>query len=272
MKHQPMSLSRIASILAVSLALPLASPAKADETCNLDIRANFRTLVGGQSATREWIAFRQIDQATSASRTVVKDEPAFAAEFQRLRESNAMEAPTDFRFRSGWILNSQFEFSQGERLPVKAIYNLPSGETYYALQPRAEPNLTIFARPDGTLCNKVMNSSGGDHVFLAREYKSTPATRMLMSDSEVDGRAPVVLKIIYLGAAGGIASFRALWSRDGRILQKEDLQYDQGATRISIAGLELPVSELTADSVTVGDVPLTDRIAWDSYWSRWFGN
>ncbi|MTI73912.1 MAG: hypothetical protein FH747_09690 [Stenotrophomonas sp.] len=272
MKHQPMSLIRLASTLTLSLALPLASPAKADETCNLDIRANFRTLVGGQSATREWIAFHQLDQTTSASRTVAKDEPVFAAKFQRFRESNAMEAPTDFRFRSGWILNSQFEFRQGERLPVKAVYNLPSGETYYALQPRAEPHLTIFAKPDGTLCNKVMNTNAGDHVFLIKEYKSTPSTRLVMSNARVDGRAPVVLKIIYLGATGGIASFRALWSRDGRILQHEDLQYDQGATRISIAGLELPVSELTTGSVTVGEVPLTDRIAWNSYWSRWFND
>jgi hypothetical protein len=130
MKHLPKPLNHLASILAVPFMLVLASPANADGTCDLDIRANFRTLVGAQSATKEWIAFRRIDQEISTSRTVAKDEAVFAAEFQRLRESNAMEAPTDFRFRSGWILNSQFAFAQGERLPIKAVYNLPSGETY----------------------------------------------------------------------------------------------------------------------------------------------
>lgn len=272
MKRDHKLLTPIASTVALSLALATfpANQAKADETCNLNIRANYRTLVGAQSATNEWIAFRRIDSATTAPRTVAKDEPIFAAEFQRLRESNAMEAPIDFKFRSTWRLNSQFEFSQGERLPVKAVYNLPTGETYYALQPRKEPHLTIFARPDGTLCNKVMNTNAGDHVFLIKEYKSTPTTRLAMSASNVDGRTPLTLKIIYLGSTGGVANYRVLWSRDGRILQHEDLQYDQSASRLTIAGIELPVSEMTANSVIVGEVPLTDRIAWNSYWSRWF--
>lgn len=243
----------------------------ADDSCNLDIRSNYRTLVGAQNASRQWVEFHRTDSVgETGSRIINRDDAIFAAEFQRVAESNAMQAPNDFTFRSGWILNSQFAFKQGEKLPIKAIYDLPSGDRFYALQPAGESHLTIFAKPDGTMCNKVMNSSGGDHVFLIKEYRTNPATKLAMSSPRLAARAPLTLRIIYLGSSGGIASFRTLWSQDGRILQNEDVQYDQTATQLQLAGLNIPVSDMTAETVTVGDFPLTDRIAWDAYWTRLF--
>ena len=258
-------------LLVPAMAGLLIGPAHADETCNLDIRSNYRTLVGAQSGSRQWVEFRRTDIAEPGSRTIVKDEAVFAADFQRVYESNAMQAPNDFTFRSGWVLNSQFAFRQGETLPVKTVYHLPSGERFYALQPTSKPNLTIFAKPNGTLCNKVMNTTlEDDHVFLIKEYKTRPATRLATATPHVGARAPLTLRIIYLGASGGIPTFRTLWSQEGLILQNEELQYEQSATHLQIAGLEIPVSNMTAGSVTVGDIPLTDRIAWGAYWTRWF--
>lgn len=257
-------------VLVLISTLLSVQPALADESCNLNVRKDFESLVGSQSASRQWVEFHRTDATEAGPRTVARDEAVFAAEFRRVFESNAMRAPNDFTFRSGWILNSQFAFSQGETLPIRAIYNLPSGETFYALQPRAEPHLTIFARPDGTLCGKVLSSAGGVNVFLVREYKSKPATKLEMATPKTSVRAPLTLRIVYLGASGGIATFRILWSQEGQILQKEEVQYDQTATRLQIAGLEIPVRGMSADTVDVGQIPMNDRIAWASYWTRWF--
>ena len=152
--------------------------------------------------------------------------------------------------------------------PLPTTKYLPSGETYYALQPRAEPHLTIFAKPDGTLCNKVMNTDGGDHVFLVKEYVSSPATK-LVTDNARKGHVPLTLKIVYLGTSGGIANFRSIWSQDGRILQTDDLMFDPDATHMKYADLAIPVSDMKPDSITIGEMALTNRMAWNTYWPPW---
>ena len=55
-----------------------------------------------------------------------------------------------------------------------------------------------------------------------------------------------------------------------RIQEALDLEYDQTAANLQIAGLEIPVRGMATDAVEVGQIPLNDRIAWCSYWTRWF--
>lgn len=259
------------SSLALSMALLLiaSAPSHADDTCNLDIRHGNWDFKNEKRSDRHWVEFNRTSPDVVGSRTVSKDEVIFSADFQRMHETSAMQAPNPFTFRSGWVLNSQFDFKQGQTFQVKNMFQVGQDE-FYALKVPSSPHLTIFARPDGTLCNKVMNADENvGNVFLIKEYKSNPVTK-LNAVMNTDARAPAKLRIIYLGSAGGIATFRTIWSRDGKILHNEDVQFDQTATNLAIAGLDIPVSDMTSDSVTVGEVPINDRIAWGTYWSALF--
>jgi len=246
--------SVLVACLLLAALVSVAPLAVADETCNLNaIRPNFQTLIP-PTHSAVLVEARRIDTTDPGPRTVGKDEAVFAVEYSRHADLRDMRAPQDFTFRSGWLLNSQFAFHEGEVLPIAARYDLPNGETYYALTPPGEPMLFIFAKPDGTLCTKVMNNQKA-HVFLVREYHSAPDTKLLR-ESTTQREEPLVLKIIYLGTSGGIATFRELWTRQGQILHAKDDQFDADATRITVAGIDLTVSNMTASSVTAVAGPL----------------
>ena len=259
------------TILAVTtpLILMLNAPAYADETCNLDIRKGFSQLIDGEVPHRQWVEFNRTDTAEPGQRVIAKDDPIFSADFQRRSEAASLVAPNSFNFQAKGLLTIRRTFEQGTSLRIKKVYTVPSGERFYALGVPQAHELIMFAKPDGTLCSKILNTSDGTYVFLVGEYGSTPLTKLGFETPQT-ADAPLKLRIIYLGASGGVATFRTIWSRDGRILENQEIQYDQTATKLQIAGMEIPVSNLTADSVTVGDVPLNRQIAWDTYWSTKF--
>jgi hypothetical protein len=180
-----------------------------------------------------------------------------------------MLVPADFTFRSGWKLNTQFAFIKGDALSIKERYELANGEKYYAVVASGSPNLRIFARPDGTLCNKVMNNSRGDHVFLAKEYRSMPETR-LVSDAPASDADPVMLKIVYLGSSGGLTTFREIWSRQGRILSSSERRFDSDWPDVRIAGETLHITSATATVLTVLAAPLVSPIKLDRGWDEMF--
>lgn len=80
----------------------------------------------------------------------------------------------------------------------------------------------------------------------------------------------MVLKIIYLGTAGGIASFREIWSRQGRIVDTADHRYDPGAKRLEIAGLDIEIASINAAEVRALVLPPPRQLAWSAYWARRF--
>ena len=161
------------ALLLTATVFTAAGPATADDACGLnEVRLDYKHLAPASSTTSEWVEARVIDGDASRPRAVGIDGSLVTIAFSRHVESSTMEAPRDFTFRSGWLLNTQFAFRKGDRFRIRARYDVPSGATFYALMPPGEPYLTIFARPDGTLCNKVMNTNAGDHGFLVREYKS----------------------------------------------------------------------------------------------------
>lgn len=247
-----------------------AAGVSADENCDLDFRKGFRQLTGDQGLPRDWVMGALVEPKASGAREVAVDEPVLVAEFKRVVAMHAMRAPTDFKFRSGWLLNTQFEFARGEDLQIRTIYESGSGDSYYALRPRSAGHLTIFARADGTLCNKVMNSQSGDHVFLVKKYNSDPRTKLVPGvESDPEG-SPLVAKIVYLGSSGGVATFRSLWSRDGKIIEREDVEFDQDASSIEISGFVFPVSKMGTTSVTVGETAVANRIEWSQRWASLF--
>ncbi|MCA0198317.1 MAG: hypothetical protein LCH59_09400 [Proteobacteria bacterium] len=259
------------TILAVMtlLVATLNTPAHADDICDLDILESSSQTIVGENPERQWVNFSRTDAEGSGSRVIAKDEPIFSADFQKMSEASSLLVPNSFAFRSKWPLGPRPNFKQGMSLPIKTVYTVPSGERFYMFYAPGDNELWMFARPDGTLCNKVINASGGTYVFMVGEYASNPSTK-LRSATETDANVPVKLRIIYLGASGGIASFRTILSRDGRILETQEVQYDQTATKLAIAGMEIPVSNMTSSSVTVGEIPLNSKIAWSAYWSALF--
>lgn len=245
-----------------------ASPVMADTDCKIGrTLSSFGWSKVEDSPESQWIEYKRIDAVSSGARTASKDEPIFAADLTRFADASVMAAPNDFTFRSRWPLNPDFTFRQGVALPLAGVFEPTPGEKVYVLAQGDEKY--VFAREDGTLCNKVLNTRGEIDVFVIKEFASDPKTKLTLQ-TRVTDRNPVTLKVLYLGATGGIATFRAIWSREGRILETDDQQYDQGATKVAIGGLSLPVSDLTATTVQVGDIPLTEKIAWDAYWARWF--
>ena len=180
-----------------------------------------------------------------------------------------MKAPNDFTFRSGWVLNTQFTFNVDEKLPIQAIYDMPTGERFYALR-TGTAHLNIFVRPDGTLCNKVLNTRDGMNVFLAKEYASNPGTKLEPPRRHLITSEPQTLRVIYLGSSGGMATFRAIWSDQGAIIRSEDLNYDQTVSQILIGDIQIAVSNLKADSVTVDRIALTDPDKMEAEWNAIF--
>lgn len=261
-----------AGVALVGLMAGTADMAFADDACGLnEVRLDFKRLAPSSSTTSEWVQAEVLDGAADAFRIIPKDGSIAAVAFSRHVQARMMKAPRDFTFRSGWLLNTQFAFRKDEQFRIRARYDVPSGVTLYALMPPNETYLTIFARPDGTLCNKVMNTNAGDHGFLVREYRSSPATRLVM-ETQSRQDEPLILKIVYLGTAGGLASFREVWSRQGRIVQTADHAYDPGATHLRIAGLDIETDSITPAEVKAR-VPTPPReLAWSDYWARRFSN
>ena len=265
--------SRLIAAVFLVLVLPGATgPLRADDACGLDeVRLNFKRLAPASSMSSKWVQAQMLDDASVAVRAIPVDGTVVAIAFSRHIQASTMEAPRDFTFRSGWLLNTQFAFRKGDRFRIRARYDVPSGATLYALMPPNEPYLTIFARPDGSLCNKVMNTNAGDHGFLVREYKSSPATKLMM-ETQVGQDEPMVLKIVYLGTAGGVTSFREIWSQQGRIVQTADHAYDPGATHLRIAGIDIEIASISATEVRARVPPPQRKLAWSAYWSRRFGD
>lgn len=263
------------SVAAAALvALLTAAPVRvhADDACGLnEVRLDIKRLAPSTSTTSEWVQAEVLDGEQGAVRAVPKDGAVAAVAFSRHVQASMLLAPRDFTFRSGWILNTQFAFRNGAKFQIRARYDVPSGASFYALMPPDEPFLTIFARPDGTLCNKVMNTNAGDHGFLVREYKSSPATKLVM-DTRAERKEPMVLRIIYLGTAGGVASFREVWSRQGRIVETADHRYDPSAKRLSIAGVDIEIASIDATEVRALMLPPPRQLAWSAYWARRFEN
>lgn len=254
-------------LYAFSLIFYPVSIVHADDVCNLNqVRINFKQLAPSTDADQEWVEVRVLQKDLSEARLVNVDGEIVAITASRHVESKAMEAPRDFTFRSGWVLNTQFAFRHGERLRIRERYDLPSGATFYALAPPGEPHLTIFARPDGTLCNKVMNTNAGDHGFLVREYKSTPATKLEMLTGEAQGE-PLTLRIVYLGSSGGIASFREIWSRQGRIVQAIDHTFDPSARELQLGPVTLRDVVIAPGAISAKVIAPAPRIAINHYWS-----
>lgn len=257
-----------AALMAILAATP--GRARADDACGLDeVRIDIKRLAPSTSTSSVWVQAELLEGGAGAVRTVSKDGSIAVIAFSRHVQASVMKAPRDFTFRSGWLLNTQFAFRDGARFQIRARYDVPSGATFYALTPPDEPYLTIFARPDGTLCNKVMNTNAGDHGFLVREYKSSPATKLVM-DTRAGQEEPMVLRIIYLGTAGGVASFREVWSRQGRILETADHRYDPGARRLNIAGVDIEIASIDAAEVRGSVLPPPPQLAWSTYWARRF--
>ena len=261
-----------AALLLAWLLSCAAGSAQADDSCGLgEVRLGIKRLAPANSTTSEWVEPQVLDEAASSLQAIPVEGTLVAIAFSRHIQASAMEAPRDFTFRSGWLLNSQFAFRRGDRFRIRARYDVPSGATYYALMPPNEPYLTIFAKPDGTLCNKVMNTNAGDHSFLVREYKSWPVTKLVM-DTQRDRSEPMVLKVVYLGTVGGVASFREVWSQQGRILQTADHHFDPGATRLRIAVLDIEVASMNSVEVSARVSTLPRQLAWSPYWVRRFGD
>lgn len=261
-----------AGVALAGLIAGMPSTAHADDACGLnEVRLDFKRLAPSSSTSSEWVQAEVVDGAAGPLRTIPKDGSIATIAFSRHVQARTMKAPHDFTFRSGWLLNTQFAFRKDERFRIRARYDVPSGATFYALMPPNEPYLTIFARPDGTLCNKVMNTNAGDHGFLVREYKSSPSTRLLI-ETQSGQDEPLILKIVYLGASGGVASFREVWSRQGRILQTGDHAYDPGVTNLRIAGLDVEIDSITATEVRARMSTPPSELAWSDYWARIFSN
>jgi hypothetical protein len=253
------------AVLTLAL-LNTAGAAHADDTCGLgEVRLDFRHLAPASWTSREWVQSQVIDGGLDQPRTTGIDGTIATIAFSYHRESTSMEAPRDFTFRSGWMLNTQFAFRKGDKFSIRARYDVPSGSTYYALMPPGERHLTIFARPDGTLCNKVMNTNAGDHGFLVRQYKSSPATKLTMQRDSAQGE-PLVLKVVYLGSSGGIASLREVWSRGGRILDVVTHTFDPGARELQIGPINLLQVSMTPASATARLAAPPGQLPVNRYW------
>ena len=260
---------RILIAATITLALTTQASARADDNCELEIRKNFGELIDSESPHRQWVEFNRTDGATSGSRQVAKNEPAFSADFRIARHPTSMVAPRTFIFKPNNRLSLTRTIEQGTRLRIEGIFTVASGERFYALPVPGLLDYKMFTRADGTLCNKILRISPDSYVFIVGQYKSIPSTK-LRADVPQSIDAPLNLSVIYLGSSDGNANYRAIWSRNGRTLGDQKIHFSQDATAIQIAGMEIPVSNMTVDSVTVGDMPLTNETELNAYWSTWF--
>ena len=89
-------------------------------------------------------------------------------------------------------------------------------------------------------------------------------------DTQAFQDEPLVLKIVYMGTTGGIASFREVWSRQGRIVHTADHAFDPGATNLRIAGIDVAIIAMDSSSVTSHAKAPAPRLAWNTYWSTQF--
>lgn len=252
-------------IFAMS-AVASSFPVHADDSCDLNrVRIGFKQLASATDPSTEWIEAHVLDAQVDVSQTVRTDETVASIQFSRHLESSVMEAPRNFTFRSGWLLNTQFEFRQGEKLRIKGRYDVAPGTSLYALTPPGESHLTIFVRPDGTLCNKVMNTNAGDHGFLVRQYVSEPKTKLRMITGETRGE-PLMLRIVYLGTSGGISSLREIWSSGGRIIDSKDHTFDPSTSEIRIGPVTLENVVISLNKITTTIAAPPERIPVNSYW------
>lgn len=268
--HRRQRYSVLRILTSVVVAYAMTFPAHADDACDLNrVRVSVKQLAPASDPSAGWVNADVLGMELGKSRSVGVDESVVTINFSKHVESSAMDAPRDFTFRSGWLLNTQFSFRRNDRFQIKARYDIPPELTLYALAPPGEAHLTIFARPDGTLCNKVMNTNAGDHGFLVKQYQSEPKTKLRLITGEAQGE-PLMLRIQYLGTSGGVASLRELWSRGGRIVESKDHTFDVSAQRIRIGPLTLENVSITKGAINATIEPPPKKIPVSRYWESKF--
>jgi len=239
-------------ILFLVLSIFAISPSHADQACNLDgVRKSFRALKAGASTYSYGQTVNRVDRADDGMvQEVAVDETIAAFDLIEHHNNEEMLAPNAFKFRSGWMLNTQFAFSQGDQFRIRSVVTSNDGERFYALTPPGKPKLIIYAKEDGSLCDKVMNTDGGDYVYLVKTYKSTPSTKLVARQTSTSG-APQRVKLVLLSTSGGLLSIREIWSKNGSVVSQKDHSFDSDARNVEIAGIHLNIQDAGKDLMRV---------------------
>lgn len=252
---------RIAALVIAAVAAFAPAPAPAAVDCQVESLLRAATSLDRENAVQgsEWVNVARADAAGTpgAARSVSKDGTVVS--LRLTRPSNSLVTKTPFVFKSSWPLNPKFAFNAGDTLLVRGTLDAPNGEPLYVLQGDGPfGNRIMFARMDGQLCSKVINP-GRPANFLPKEFSaSDPAARLEPDTSFAEN--PITVKIVYLGASGGTAKYREIWSVDGRVVDDTTHDIDADATEFELANLRLTQAKPGATSVTISTSAVPERI------------
>lgn len=252
---------RTAAFAVAALAALASTPSMAAVDCQVEplLREATNLERALEVVDSSWIDVAPASGPRTAlpAKQVAKDDTVLSLRFST--PPNMLVATTPFTFKSPWPLNPKFTFQVGDSVRIRGIVTSPADEQLYVLQGTGPfGNRIVFARMDGTLCSKVINP-GRPANFLPKEFSmSDPAARLEIES----GESPVVVKVVYLGASGGTAKYREIWSMNGRLREELTHEIDTDATEFAIAagGLRLTQSKPTATSVRISTPAIPERV------------